>query len=96
VLLAQRFADRHDASRPGGRMIWFTSGQHLGAMTDTVPYTISKGALHQMTATLAVPLARAGIVANCINPGPTDTGWADSGARVRREALPVGSVGNSR
>jgi 3-oxoacyl-[acyl-carrier protein] reductase len=29
-----------------------------------------------MTATVAAALADAGIVANCINPGPVDTGWA--------------------
>jgi 3-oxoacyl-[acyl-carrier protein] reductase len=77
VLLARRLAERHDPARPGGRMIWFTSGQHLGPMPGELPYSISKGALHQMTLSLADALIDHGIVANCINPGPTDTGWAD-------------------
>jgi 3-oxoacyl-[acyl-carrier protein] reductase len=77
VLLAKRFAERHDTQRQGGRMIWFTSGQHLAPMPGELPYAISKGALQAMTNSLAEPLADAGIVANCINPGPVDTGWAD-------------------
>ena len=76
VLLAQAFAAAHDPDRPGGRMIWFTSGQHHDPMPDELPYAITKGALHQMTASLAVPLLERGIVATCIDPGPVDTGWA--------------------
>jgi 3-oxoacyl-[acyl-carrier protein] reductase len=76
VLLARRFAEVHDPSRPGGRMLWFTSGQAKGPMPGTLPYAVTKAALHQMTATVADALADHGIVANCINPGPVDTGWA--------------------
>jgi 3-oxoacyl-[acyl-carrier protein] reductase len=76
ILLAQRFAERHDASRQGGRMLWFTSGQHLAPMTGELSYAVSKGALHQMTASVAAALAENGIVANCINPGPVGTGYA--------------------
>ncbi len=76
VLLAQRFAERHDLARPGGRLIWFTSGQHLGPMPDELPYAITKGALHQMTSTVAALVVDVGIIANCINPGPVDTGYA--------------------
>ena len=57
-------------------MLWFTSGQHLGPMTSELSYAVSKGALHQMTASVADALADRGIVANCINPGPVDTGYA--------------------
>jgi 3-oxoacyl-[acyl-carrier protein] reductase len=41
-----------------------------------IPYAVTKGALHQITATLADALAERDITVNCINPGPTDTGWA--------------------
>ena len=95
VLLAQRFAQVHDPACAGGRMIWFTSGQHLGAMTNTLPYTVSKGALHQMTATVASALSDHAIVANCINPGPTDTGWADDDVRAFVAArFPAGRWGS--
>jgi 3-oxoacyl-[acyl-carrier protein] reductase len=77
VLLAKRFAETRDEARPGGRFVWFTSGQHIESMHAEIAYAVTKGALHQLTASLAHPLADRGIVANCINPGPTDTGWAD-------------------
>jgi IS30 family transposase/NAD(P)-dependent dehydrogenase (short-subunit alcohol dehydrogenase family) len=76
LLLAQQFAARHDDRRTGGRIVLFTSGQHLGAMPDELPYVVSKGAIQQVTASLAMNLAHRGITVNCVNPGPTDTGWA--------------------
>ena len=58
-----------------GRVILMTSGQHLAPMAGEVAYAVSKGALQQATATLAEELAPRGITVNCVNPGPTDTGW---------------------
>jgi len=74
LLLVKEFADRHEA-RGGGRVVLLTSGQHLGPMTGEVAYAVSKGALHQATATLAEELADRRITVNAVNPGPTDTGW---------------------
>jgi 3-oxoacyl-[acyl-carrier protein] reductase len=76
VLLTQAFAGRHDDRRPGGRVVLFTSGQHLAPMGGELAYAISKGAIHQMTLSLADQLAHRGITVNCVNPGPVDTGWA--------------------
>jgi 3-oxoacyl-[acyl-carrier protein] reductase len=76
VLLAQRFAQVRDTSRGTGRLIWFTSGQHLEPMGGEIAYAVSKGALHQMTASINDQLAPYGIIVNCINPGPVDTGYA--------------------
>jgi 3-oxoacyl-[acyl-carrier protein] reductase len=76
LLLVRAFAHRHDDRRPGGRALLFTSGQHLGPMASELPYAISKGTIHQMTASLADHLAPRGITVNCVNPGPVDTGWA--------------------
>ena len=80
VLLAQRLAQRHvsipSSEPPIGRMLWFTSGQHLGPMDGEIAYAVSKGALHQMTRSIDHALSRSRIVANCINPGPVDTGYA--------------------
>ena len=47
-----------------------------GPMDDEIAYAVSKGALHQMTASINHALAASRIVANCINPGPVDTGYA--------------------
>lgn len=77
LLLVQAFAAQHDDSRPGGRVVLFTSGQYHGAMPDELTYIASKAALHELTPSLAVHLARRGITVNCVNPGPNDTGWAD-------------------
>ncbi len=85
LLLAQRFAAQHDDARAGGRIVWFTSGQHIGPMPDELPYIASKAALHELTVSVAAGLARRGITVNCINPGPTDTGYADD-ATVRKVA----------
>ena len=85
ILLAQAFATRHDG-RPGGRIVFMTSGQDLGPMTDEVAYAASKGALASITRTLADQLADQAITLNTVNPGPVDTGYAPPEAHeaVRR------------
>ncbi|MEV6150898.1 SDR family oxidoreductase [Nonomuraea sp. NPDC052129] len=94
VLLTQAFAAQHDDQRPGGRVILFTSGQHLAPMPTELPYAISKGAIHQMTASLSDALADRGITVNTVNPGPVDTGWAGPElARHIGRALPSGRWG---
>jgi 3-oxoacyl-[acyl-carrier protein] reductase len=75
ILLAQAFAAQHDG-RPGGRIIFMTSGQDLGPMTGEVAYAASKGALASITRTLADHLADQAITLNTVNPGPVDTGYA--------------------
>jgi 3-oxoacyl-[acyl-carrier protein] reductase len=75
LLLVKEFAEQHNDARPDGRVVLLTSGQHLGPMAREVAYAVSKGALHQATATLADELADRGITVNTVNPGPTDTGW---------------------
>jgi 3-oxoacyl-[acyl-carrier protein] reductase len=75
ILLTQAFAARHDG-RPGGRVIFMTSGQDLGPMTGEVAYAASKGALASITKTLADQLADQRITLNAVNPGPVDTGYA--------------------
>jgi 3-oxoacyl-[acyl-carrier protein] reductase len=94
VLLVQAYAEQHDDSRRDGRVVLFTSGQHLGPMASELPYAITKGAVHQMTWSLADALADRGITVNAINPGPVDTGWATDETRERlRDAFPAGRWG---
>jgi 3-oxoacyl-[acyl-carrier protein] reductase len=73
LLLVQEFAAQFEGA--GGRVVLITSGAHLAAMTREVAYAVSKGALAIATTTLAAELAGRGITVNCVNPGPTDTGW---------------------
>jgi len=93
ILMAQAFAVRHDG-RPGGRIIFMTSGQDLGPMTPEVAYAASKGALASVTRTLADQLADQAVTLNAVNPGPVDTGYAPPGAHesVRRH-FPQGRWG---
>lgn len=94
VLLVQAFAARHDDGRPDGRVVLFTSGQHLGPMADELAYAVSKGAVHQMTASLADTLAARSITVNAVNPGPVDTGWPSDEFREHlRASFPAGRWG---
>jgi 3-oxoacyl-[acyl-carrier protein] reductase len=81
LLLVQAFAAARPPGRPGGRVVLFTSGQHAGPMPNELPYIATKGALHQLTGSLAATLVTQDITVNCIDPGPTDTGYADEDSR---------------
>lgn len=74
--LVQEFARR----LPGddGRVVAFTSD----ALTNNVPYGVTKGALDRIVRAAAAELGSRGIRANCINPGPTETGWISSELRT--------------
>jgi 3-oxoacyl-[acyl-carrier protein] reductase len=78
LLLARVLAERRPGAERGGRLVLFTSGQYHGAMADELPYVASKAALHGLTKSLAIELAPRGITVNCVDPGPTDTGYADA------------------
>jgi 3-oxoacyl-[acyl-carrier protein] reductase len=80
VMLVKELAAQHDG-RPGGRAVMMTSGQHRGPMGSELAYALSKGAIHQATSSLADELADRAITVNTVNPGPTDTGWADASTR---------------
>jgi 3-oxoacyl-[acyl-carrier protein] reductase len=90
LLLAQAFAAQHDG-RAGGRILFFTSGQYHGAMPDELPYVASKGALHQLTRSVAAHLMPRGITVNCVNPGPNDTGYANDATRAAVAAANPGA-----
>jgi 3-oxoacyl-[acyl-carrier protein] reductase len=73
ILLVKELAAQHKGD--SGRVVLMTSGAHKGPMPSELAYAVSKGALLVATATLADELADRGITVNCVNPGPTDTGW---------------------
>jgi 3-oxoacyl-[acyl-carrier protein] reductase len=93
ILLTQAFAAQHDG-RPGGRVVFMTSGQDLGPMSDEIAYAASKGALASITRTLAASLADRNITVNAVNPGPVDTGYAPPDVVERvRQRFPQGRWG---
>ena len=94
VLLVQAFAAVRSREREAGRIVLFTSGQHLGPMAGELPYAVSKGAVHQMTRSLADALADGATTVNAINPGPVDTGWPSQELReALRDRFPAGRWG---
>lgn len=93
LLLVQAFAAGF-REPSGGRVVLFTSGQYHGAMPGELPYIATKAALHELTPSLAVDLMPRGITVNCIDPGPTDTGYADEeGLAAVRSRMPGGRWG---
>jgi 3-oxoacyl-[acyl-carrier protein] reductase len=74
AMLTVEFARRFDKGG-GGRVVNFSSGQHLGPMPNELAYAGSKGAIIAFSTSIAPDLARRGITINVVNPGPTDTGW---------------------
>jgi len=95
ILLAQAFAAKHDG-RPGGRIVFMTSGQDLGPMTGEIAYAASKGALASITRTLADSLAGRRITVNAVNPGPVDTGYATpEDLEIVRRHFPQGRWGTT-
>jgi 3-oxoacyl-[acyl-carrier protein] reductase len=75
LLLAEAFATAFTGD-DGGRLVLFSSGQRLGPMSDDLAYAASKAAVENLTTQLAPLLMPRGITVNCVNPGPTDTGYA--------------------
>lgn len=92
LLLTQHFAAQHDG-RPGGRVIWMTSGQHLGPMSDNLGYATSKAALAGVTWSVADDLVGRGIVLNTVNPGPVNTGYLDDAPSEAIDLFPQGRPG---
>lgn len=94
ILLAQAFAAAHDGG-DGGRLVFLTSGQHLGPMPGEVAYAASKAALAGITTTIADQLADAGITVNTVNPGPVQTGYLTEQALDELAArFPFGRCGD--
>jgi 3-oxoacyl-[acyl-carrier protein] reductase len=87
LLLTAAFAAQHDG-RPGGRVIWITSGQQLGPMSDNLAYAASKAVLAGVTLSVADALVDQGILLNTINPGPVNTGYLDSASPTALEFFP--------
>jgi 3-oxoacyl-[acyl-carrier protein] reductase len=92
LLLTQAFAAQHDGRR-GGRVIWMTSGQGHGPMSDNLAYAVSKAALAGATWSVADELVESGILLNTVNPGPVNSGYLDEVEGELARRFPTGRVG---
>ena len=90
LLLIQAFAAQHDG-REGGRIVLLISGQERFPMERELAYSASKAAVNNLSKSLSSLLAGNSITVNTVNPGPTDTGWADQDL-IQRE-LPMWPIG---
>jgi len=97
--LCTHVVGRHLVDRRRGKIINIASVAGLVGRSHMVPYAASKGALLQLTRSLAVEWARHNVQVNAICPGyfrtPMNEQFLDSeaGARYVRQAVPVGRAG---
>ncbi|WP_282935825.1 SDR family oxidoreductase [Paenibacillus sp. RC67] len=87
---AKRFEQKHAASAKG-RIINLVS---KGPDPNNLAYTATKGAVIAWTEPLSVGLAPLGITVNCVDPGPTDSGWMTE--EIKKTLLPrfpMGRIG---
>ena len=97
--LATRYAIPAMERSGGGSIIYVSSIDGIAApYSQTVPYSLTKGALHMLTKTTASNHGRQGIRANCIAPGHVHGAFPSRlmrpGARdLRRNASPLGTEG---
>ena len=97
--LASKYAIPAMEKSGGGSIIYVSSIDGIAApYSQTVPYSLTKGALHMLTRTTASNHGRQGIRANCIAPGHVHGAFPSRlmrpGAReLRRKASPLGTEG---
>lgn len=87
---------KHMTDRKQGKIINVSSGFGLRGGRDNYMYSVAKGAVLQLTRTLAVSLGRYGVTSTCIVPGffPTEgTSTLKGDTQPKDEFIPVGRVG---
>jgi len=95
MLMAQEFAAQLSEGERGAITL-FTSGQYLGPMIGEIAYAVSKEATIALTKQSAAALAERNIQVNCVNPGPTDTGYLTGEAYENvAKMFPMGKWGTS-
>ena len=102
ALICSREALKHFLSREGGGVILSNSSVHqIIPKPGFIPYSMSKGAMGNMTRTMALEYANRGIRVNAVGPGaiitPINKSWKDDPkARAGVEAhIPMGRSGES-
>jgi NAD(P)-dependent dehydrogenase (short-subunit alcohol dehydrogenase family) len=82
VFYMSRAAARHMRGHGGGAVVNFGSIWGELAGPGALAYASSKGAVHQVTRTFALELARDGVRLNCVCPGEVDTPMLRSAGRT--------------
>lgn len=89
---------RHMRAGEGGSVINFSSPAAMQGYPTTTVYAAIKGAIVNVTRTLAVELGPVGVRVNAITPGPVPTPGAravvdEAGYELRRRKTPLGRLG---
>jgi NAD(P)-dependent dehydrogenase (short-subunit alcohol dehydrogenase family) len=86
---------KHMVDRKQGKIINVSSGFGLRGGRDNYMYSAAKGAILQLTRTLAISLGRHGVTSTCIVPGfiPTEGTSTLKETQPKNEFIPVGRVG---
>ncbi|MEM9104428.1 MAG: glucose 1-dehydrogenase [Pseudomonadota bacterium] len=99
-VVARHMVDRVEAGEDAGCIINMSSVNAVLALPDQVPYSVSKGAVAQLTRVTALSLAKYGIRVNAIGPGSimTDMLGAVVGDKDAQEKVlsrtPIGRIGD--
>ena len=97
--VARHMVDRVKTGGPPGTIINISSVNSVLAITNQIPYTVSKGGINQLTKVMALALAPYGIRVNGIGPGSIMTELLESvidNPEVRTRILsrtPLGRIG---
>jgi gluconate 5-dehydrogenase len=95
AFFCSRAVAKQMCDRGRGKIINVSSGLGLRGARDNYMYACAKGAIVQLTRSLAVSLGRYGVTSNCIVPGffPTEGTAASPMALPSAEFVPAGRVG---
>ena len=96
AFLCSRAIAKHMVDRGQGKIVNVSSGFGLRGGRDNYMYACGKGAIIQLTRTLATSLGRYGVTATCIVPGFIPTRGTDESRMElpRGDFIPIGRVGN--
>jgi len=89
---------RQMAERGSGKIVNIASGLGMRGARDNYMYACAKGAVIQLTRSLAVSLGHHGVTANCITSGyvPTEGTLQSSMSLPRAEFVPLGRLGKPK
>ncbi|MSQ08703.1 MAG: SDR family oxidoreductase [Dehalococcoidia bacterium] len=95
AFFCSRAVSKQMSDRGRGKIINISSGLGMRGARDNYMYGCAKGAIVQLTRSLAVSLGRYGVTANCVVPGffPTEGTASSPMALPSAEFIPVGRVG---